>query len=177
MDFFWAFLLVAILLVGWVLTVVGMPGNWLVVAAVVGYVLLVPPASPVSIGWAVVLVLVILASLGELVEFLAGALGTAKAGGSKRGAVLALIGSLVGAIVGLVVGSPVPVVGSLIAGVLFAAVGAFVGAVVGEQWKGRNLDDSLRVGRGAFWGRLLGTVAKTAIGAAMVATTLVALIA
>ena len=177
MTFFWAFLLLIILLVAWVLTLLGMPGNWLMVAAVIGYVLLVPEESPLSIGWAVAVTLGALAALGELLEFLAGALGVAKAGGSRRGAILALLGSLTGGIVGLFVGLPIPVVGSVISAVLFAAAGAFLGAVLGEQWKGRGLNDSLKTGHAAFWGRLLGTVAKTAVGAVMVATTIAALIA
>ena len=177
MTFFWALLLLMILLLGWVLTLLGMPGNWLMVAAVIGHVLLVPEDSPLAIGWAVAVVLVVLAALGELLEFLAGALGVAKAGGSRRSAVLALVGSLTGGIIGLFVGLPIPVVGPILSAVLLAGAGAFVGAVLGEQWKGRDLNHSLKTGHAAFWGRLLGTVAKTAIGAVMVATTIAALIA
>ncbi len=176
MSFFWAFLLLLLVLFGWVLTLLGMPGNWLMVAAVIGYVLLVPTQSPLGIGWGIVVVLIALAALGELLEFLAGALGVAKAGGSRRAAVLALLGSLVGAIVGLFVALPIPVVGPILGALLLAGVGAFVGAVLGEQWKGRGLGQSCRVGQAAFWGRLLGTVAKTAVGAVMVGTTLVALL-
>jgi uncharacterized protein len=177
MSLFWAFLLVAVVLAAWFLTLVGMPGNWLMVAAVVVYVLLVPHEGRLAIGWTTVTILVVLATLGELLEFLAGALGAAKAGGSKRGAVLALVGSLVGGIAGLFIGLPIPVVGPVLGVVLFAAMGAFAGAVLGEQWKGRELGQSLRVGQAAFWGRLLGTVAKTTIGALMVVTTIVALVA
>jgi len=176
MAFAWAFLLAVVLFAAWVLTLLGMPGNWLMVAAVVVYVLLMPAASPVAVGWGVVVGLIVLAGLGELMEFLAGAAGASRAGASRRGVLLALVGSLVGAVVGLFVGLPIPIVGSLVGAVLFAGLGAFAGAVLGEQWKGRDLDESLRVGNAAFWGRLLGTVAKTAVGAAMVAVTLVALV-
>ena len=101
----------------------------------------------------------------------------AKAGGSRRAAIPALLGSLAGGIVGLFVGLPIPIVGPIIGAVLLAGVGAFAGAVLGEQWKGRSFDDSWRVGKAAFWGRLLGTLAKTAIGAVMVGTTIAALLA
>ncbi|MBN1590513.1 MAG: DUF456 domain-containing protein [Pirellulales bacterium] len=176
MSFLWAFLLVVVLLAAWMLTLLGVPGNWLIVAAVIVYVLFVPPESPRAIDWTSVFVLVVLATVGELLEFVAGALGVTKAGGSHRGAILALLGSLAGGIIGLFIGLPIPVVGSLLGAVLLAGVGAFTGAVLGEQWKGRGLDDSLRIGHAAFWGRLFGTVAKTALGAAMIATTIVALI-
>lgn len=177
MTIVWALLLVLIVLSGWLLTVLGMPGNWVIVAAVVVYVLLVPADSPAVMGWGVAAAMVCLASLGELIEFLAGALGAAKAGGSRRGAVLALVGSLAGGVVGLFVGLPIPLVGSLAAAVLFAGAGAFVGAVLGEQWKGRDLGESCRIGHAAFWGRLFGTAAKAAIGAAMAGIAIVALIA
>jgi hypothetical protein len=177
MEYLWVALLLIILAVSWVLTLLGMPGNWLMVAAAIGYVLLVPAESPVAMGWATVVALLVLASIGELLEFLAGALGVAKAGGSRRGAVFALVGSMAGGIVGLFVGVPIPVVGPVLGAVLLAGVGAFAGAVVGEQWKGRGLDESLKIGEAAFWGRLLGTVAKSAVGAMMVGVAVIALIA
>lgn len=176
MSLLWAFLLVVILLVGWALTLLGLPGNWLIVVAVTAYILVVPAESPVGVGWGVAVALVFLAAVGEVLEFLAGALGAAKAGGSRRGAVLALAGSLVGGIVGLFFGAPIPVVGPLLGAVLLAGAGAFIGAVLGERWKGRGFDDAWKVGKAAFWGRLLGTVAKTVIGAAMVGVTIAALL-
>lgn len=177
MDFVWATVLLVVLVVCWVLTLLGMPGNWFVILASVGYLLVVPADSPVAIGWTTVIVLLVLAGLGELLEFLAGALGVTKAGGSRRGAALALLGSLIGGVVGLFVGVPIPVVGPLFGAVLLAAAGAFAGAIAGEHWKGRDLDESLKIGQAAFWGRLLGTVAKAAVGAIMVGVVIVSMIA
>lgn len=177
MDFVWAAILLIILAVCWVLTLLGMPGNWIIILAAVGYLFVVPAESPVAIGWTTVIVLLVLAVLGELLEFLAGALGVTKAGGSRRGAALALIGSLVGGVVGLFVGVPIPIVGPLFGAVLLAAAGAFAGAIMGEHWKGRDLDESLKIGQAAFWGRLLGTVAKTAVGAIMVGVVIMSMIA
>ena len=168
-------LLVTLLMLGWVLTLLAMPGNWLMVAAVAGYVLVVPEESAAAIGWWTVLGMVALAAIGEGLEFLAGALGVAKAGGSKRGAALALVGSLLGAIVGMFAGVPIPVVGSLIGALLFAGLGALAGAIIGEQWKGRDLEQSWQVGVGAFWGRILGTLAKTIVGSIILAVALAAL--
>ncbi len=176
MDFVWAALLLLILLVCWVLTLLGMPGNWVMIGAAIGYVFLVSAESPVAIGWVTVIVLLVLAGIGELLEFLAGALGVTKAGGSKRGAVLALVGSIAGGVAGLFVGLPIPIVGSLLGAVLLAGLGAFAGAVLGEQWKGRDLDESMKIGEAAFWGRLLGTVAKSAVGGMMVAAVVVAMV-
>jgi uncharacterized protein len=176
MSVFCASLLVIILLAGWLMTVLGMPGNWLMVVAVVIYVLLVPERWPVAIGWPVAIALGLLAAVGELLEFLAGAFGVAKAGGSKRGALLAMLGSIVGGIAGLFIGVPIPIVGPIIAALLFAGLGALAGTMIGERWYGRNLGRSWQIGKAAFWGRLLGTLAKTAVGAVMVVVAVAALL-
>jgi uncharacterized protein YqgC (DUF456 family) len=176
MSVLYAILLLVVLLAAWLLTVVGMPGNWLMVAAAALYAWLVPADAGASIGWGVVLAIGILAALGELLEMAAGALGVAKAGGSKRGAVLALLGSMIGGLVGMAVGVPIPLVGPLVGAVLFASLGALLGAVIGECWKGRELAESWQVGRGAFWGRLLGTLAKVLVGSIMLVVVAVALV-
>ena len=157
-----------VLLAGWMLTLLGGPGNWLMLLAVALYAWLVPEDAALTIGWGVVIALLVLAAVGELLEFLAGALGATQGGGSKRAAVLALVGSIFGGAVGLFVGVPIPVVGPFVAALLFAGLGAFVGAVLGEQWAGRSLDESLDIGKAAFLGRILGTLAKTLLGSVMV---------
>jgi uncharacterized protein YqgC (DUF456 family) len=168
MDFVWPAVLILVLLAGWVLTLLGMPGNWLMCAAAAVYAWLVPRDAPAAFGWGPVVGLLVLATLGELLELAAGALGAAKHGGSKRGALLAVAGSMVGGIVGVLVGAPIPVVGPLVAALLFAALGAMAGAMLGETWKGRQLGQSWQIGKAAFWGRLLGTLAKMLVGLAMI---------
>lgn len=171
-----ALLLIAILLTGWVFTLFGMPGNWLMVAVTAMYAYFVPADSPVAIGWKVVVALLILAGLGELLELLAGLAGTAKAGGSRRGALLALVGSIGGAVLGILVGVPIPLVGPVLAAVFFAGLGAMAGAILGEISVGRNLETSWHIGKAAFWGRLAGTLGKMIVGALMVAVVAAALV-
>ncbi len=171
-----AILLSVTLAIGWLAQLLGLPGNWLIVLAAALYAWWLPPDAATAIGWNVVLVLVVLAVLGELVELVAGALGVARVGGSRRGAVLAIVGSLLGSIVGIFVGLPIPLVGSLVGAVLFAALGALAGAFLGESWKGRDFDASLQIGKAAFLGRLLGTVAKMIVSSTMVAVTLAAIL-
>ncbi|MGO8691707.1 MAG: DUF456 domain-containing protein [Thermoguttaceae bacterium] len=177
-TFFFALLLVVVLVVCWVLTLLGMPGNWLMVLAAAIHAYFIPAARHAhgALAWKVVVALAILAAVGECVELLAGALGVAHAGGSRRAAVLALLGSLVGALLGIVSGLPIPVVGSVVAAVLFAAFGAMAGAILGETWAGRDRDASWRVAKLAFWGRLAGTLSKVLLGAVMVAVVVVALV-
>lgn len=171
-----ALILIFVLLACWLLTVIGLPGNWLMVTAATLYAILLPAGSRGTLSWKLVAGLVVLALLGEAVEVLAGALGVRRAGGSKRGAVLALLGSIVGGLVGLVVGLPIPVIGSMAAALLFGGLGALAGAIVGETWAGRNLDASWRVGKLAFVARLVGTLSKVVLGAVMVAVAVVALL-
>jgi len=172
----WALLLIAILVVSWLLTLLGLPGNWLIVAATAAHAYLVPAGSSTAIGWKVVVALLVLATLGEIVELLAGAAGTTRAGGSKRGALLALVGSVVGGLVGICIGLPIPLVGPIVAAVLFAGLGAMAGAILGESWAGQNLRESWQIGRSAFWGRLAGTLAKITIGAVMIVIVMVTLL-
>jgi len=166
MAYFGLLLLIIAVLAGWVLTLLSLPGNWVMVAAAAIFAYLAPEGGP-DISWTTIAVLGGLALLAEIIEFAAGALGAAKVGGSKRGAVLAALGSMIGAIAGATFGVPIPVIGSVVGAVLFACLGALGGAMLGERWKGRNLGGSWQVGQAAFWGRLIGTLTKTAIASAM----------
>lgn len=176
MDWISAFLLLVVVVVGWGLTVFSLPGNWLMVAGAALYAGVGPGVdSRLAVGWWFVGALLVLAMLGELFEFLASSLGAAKAGASKRSAVLALLGSLVGSLVGAFFGLPIPLVGSMIAAIFGAALGASLGAIGGELWKGKELHETWTIGTAAFVGRLCGTVGKIAIGSAMAGATLVAM--
>ena len=119
--------------------------------------------------WAIPVVLVVLAVLGEVIEFLASVLGTKKLGGSTRGATLSVIGSMAGGLVGAVFGIPfpIPLVGMLIGSILFAALGAWVGATLGEKWVGKPIKESIKIGGAAFVGRVVGTIGKLVMGSTM----------
>lgn len=170
-----ALLLVVLTLAGWALTLLGLPGNWLMLGLAAVYAWLIPDSWRADIGMRWIVALLVLAALGELLEFAAGAVGTQRAGGSRRSAIGALVGSLIGGVFGATVALPIPVIGPIVGALLFGGVGAAVGAVAGELSVGSKSEDSWRVGWGAFWGRLLGTGAKTLVGAVMVAAVIVAL--
>jgi uncharacterized protein YqgC (DUF456 family) len=147
----------------WVLTLFGLPGTWLIVATAAVYSWLMPDGRW-DISWALVGVLAAMALVAEVYETAAAAGGSRKLGGSRRGAVLAIIGSIAGALFGTGL-IPIPVVGTLVG----ACAGAAFGAMAGELWKGRDPDHAWRVGKAAFKGRLVGSLAKLLIAAAMVA--------
>jgi uncharacterized protein YqgC (DUF456 family) len=156
----------------WVLTLLGLPGNWglLAIAAIAAYFI---PETSYDVSGMTVLLALGLATAGEVIEFLAGAAGVNQLGGSRKGSTLALAGSVIGAIVGIFVGVPVPIVGSLIAAVLFGGIGAFAGAVAGERWDGKEWDLAIRIGWGALFGKLLGTLLKSICGTIMLVLLLV----
>ncbi|WP_339909598.1 DUF456 domain-containing protein [Symmachiella dynata] len=166
----WAVLLILASIGAWLLTLFTMPGNWLIVALAAAFAWFYHSPAVHGLSWWVVLGLVVLAGLGEFVEFVAGAAGAAKEGGSRRGMILAIAGAAIGSIAGAIVGVPIPVVGSIVAALGGGAAGAFCGAYLGESWKGvKNHSETLAVSKAALIGRILGTVGKLIVGAAMVA--------
>ena len=161
----------------WFLVLLGIPGLWIMVATTGVYALLVPHDSSLAIHWLTVGCLAGVAALAEVVEMVASMLGVAKVGGSRRGALLSLLGSMIGGLAGAFVGLPATIVGSVLAMIFCAALGAFLGAIVGETWKGRGAGESLRIGRAAFVARLVGTLAKVLFGSVMVVVVVMALAA
>lgn len=167
--YLWALLLVTCCAIAWLLNLVTLPGNWLIVGVAALFAWLLPLDDDRGISWIMVIVLAALAAVGEVIEFAAGAAGAAKQGASRRAIALSMIGAITGSILGLGVGAPVPVVGSLVMAIMGGAVGAFAGAYLGEAWKGRDETARTAAGRGAFFGRIWGTVGKFAVGAIMLA--------
>jgi uncharacterized protein YqgC (DUF456 family) len=154
----------------WGLTLFGLPGNWLIV---IGSIFVA--FSFGGMGVTTIMLLAGLALIGEIIELVAGAAGMKK-GGSKRGAVMAVIGSFIGGIGGAAAGIPIPVLGSAVGVILGAALGAMFGAIIGEMSKGRGTGHSLEIGKAAFFGRLVGSAVKLAIGAAMILVAIAALV-
>jgi len=149
--------LLLVIVAGLIINLIGLPGLWLVVAAVIGYAWLTGWAY---VGWKILAALVVMGIVAEVVELLAGSAGARAAGASKRGAVGAIIGALVGGVVG-------SAVLFLIGTIIGAVVGAFVGAAIIEVVLGKSLEQSARIGFGAAKGRVWGMAAKTGVGVAM----------
>jgi uncharacterized protein YqgC (DUF456 family) len=167
--YLWALLLVAGSILAWLLNLVALPGNWIVVGLAALFAWLLPVQAEQGMSWTTVVVLLGLAVLGEVIEFVAGAAGAAKQGASRRAIALSIVGAVMGSLVGLGIGTSIPIIGSLVMAVLGGAAGAFAGAYVGEVWKGRAEQERMAAGRGAFFGRIWGTVGKLAVGAVMLA--------
>lgn len=150
---FYIYLLAALFL-----NVVGLPGNWVLVATAL-VIKLVPYFDAFS--WFYFFVVLGLAILAEVIESFLGLVVVAKKGGSRWG----VLGSFVGGIIGVILGTAViPPVGSVILGL----AGAFAGAVLGEYVNEQKADTALKVGFWSFVGRAMAIMGKVAAGAGIV---------
>ncbi len=170
-------LFVLTLAVCWCTNLFGLPGNWMMLVACICWFWFVDPESRWHIDWQLLALFVVLAGIGELIEFGASVMGTQRAGGSRRAAIWSVVGSVVGGIMGGLFGLPIaiPLVGMIIGSVLFASLGAMVGAMLGENSQGSEFNKSVKVGGAAFAGRFVGTVGKIALGSAILVISIFAL--
>src|ERR1043165_814959 len=74
LDWTYYLALGALLLCGWVLTIVGLPGLWMMAAALAAYAW--ATGWDRYVGWSSLIAMVVLASAAEIVEFVAGAAGS-----------------------------------------------------------------------------------------------------
>ena len=158
LDWLYFVLLATVLITGLVLNLFGLPGNWLMLLAMVGYTWVTGWQRYVS--WVSLVVLLVVAVIGEVVEFVAAGAGAKKAGGTLWGTIGALLGGLVGgfALTGLV---PIPIIGTLVG----LIVGTFLGAMGAELLLGKGeVQSSAVIGVGAAKGRFYGTVLKLVFG-------------
>jgi len=140
----------------------------LIVGGLVGTLLPVLPGAPLvffglwvlalidhyqHVGTPTLVLLGVLAVLSALIDFVASSLGVQRVGASRQAVSGALAGSIIGAFFG-------------IPGLLF---GPFIGAVAGELMARSRLDQAARVGIATWVGMLLGSLAKLALGLAMIA--------
>jgi uncharacterized protein YqgC (DUF456 family) len=142
----------------WLMLVLfGLPGNWLILISTCLFAWWRWEDGVFSIY--TLIAIVVLATIGELFEFLGGMHGAKRAGASWRGSIAALAGAITGAILGTFM-IPVLFLGT----VLGACIGAGLGAWALEVSRGRKMEESVRCGVGAGLGELLGITAKVTIG-------------
>lgn len=166
MDYVVFALYLLVSLAGLVSLIFGLPGNFVILGA------------SMLFGWyggfqeitvKIIIILIVLALAGELIEFLLGIAGSKKYESSNR----AIVGSIIFGIIGAVLGAPF-FFG--IGAVVGAFAGAFAGAIIVELSQGKNMDEALKSGWGAFIGRVAGTISKGAVGIAMIAVTVAAVL-
>jgi len=150
------------ILAGLALDLVGLFGNWLILGTVAVAWVATGFEHFTPLG---LIVMAVLAALGEVVEAMAASYGATKFGGGKGSAVAALIGCLAGAILGTPF-IPIPIVGSIIG----ACLGAFIAAGLYEYIQmEKRAHQAAWTGLGAALGRIAGLFGKLFVGFAMLA--------
>jgi uncharacterized protein YqgC (DUF456 family) len=149
------------IIVGLVLDLLGLFGNWLIFAA---FTIFWVVSGFTHFGWVGIGIMLALAVLGEILETAASGYGASKFGGSRGSIVAALVGCLSGA----VLGTPIfPIIGTLIG----ACLGAFAAAALYDYIKHeRQVHEAAWVGVGAALGKVGGLFAKTFVGFTMLLT-------
>ncbi len=143
---------------GLIAVVLGLPGTWLIVGTSAVYAWLTDFAV---ITTKLLLVLLVLAAVAEMIDFAAGLWGARRYGGSKK----AMVGTLLGGLLGAIVLAPLLLGFGTIIG---AFIGAFAGAFLVTYLEQRKMDKAVRVGWGAFVGRIFAIVFKGAAVASMI---------
>lgn len=128
----------------------GLPGVWIMIG-----ILTVATAFDEIAPW-LLLLLVGVAGLAELGEYVLVKRTAERYGASRK----AFWGAIAGGLVGVVVGVPIPVLGPLVAGL----AGTFLGAAAVALWETRALRSAGRIGWGALVGRVLAAGLKTGAG-------------
>ena len=133
----------------------GLPGTWVMLGAAVAYAAM----THESIGWVSIVIVGVLAIIGEILEFMLAGRYARRYGGSKRAGWGAMVGGVVGAFAGI----PLPVIGSMIGSFL----GAFAGALLFELAGGVSAGPAAKVATGALLGRVTAAALKVGIGFVM----------
>ena len=156
---------VAVLFLGALLTLLGLPGTVLIFLDALIYSAATGWKLP---GW-LLLVLLGISLFAEVSDNIVSAVGVKKYGGSTKGMFWALMGGLAGAVLfGAVLGPLVPVVGAIVAPIVGGLLGGFAGGYWYEKRQGRSEEEAKRAGMGAMLGRVAGTMLKAVSAAVMV---------
>jgi uncharacterized protein YqgC (DUF456 family) len=153
----WLVILLVVDALSLLLVFVGLPGNWVMVALTCLFAWWQWDRHPFSAG--ILIVIVVLALLGELVEFVAGMVGARRSGTSWWASILAIFGAIAGGLCGTFL-IPIPLLGSVVG----ASLGAGLTVWVTEMARGQQIERSVRRAVGAGMGQFLGTMSKFAIG-------------
>ena len=151
MELFWWLFTIVLFAVGLIGTIAPvLPGTTIILAAAIIHHLML--GADKSIGWKAIVLLVLLALLSYVFDFLGSYFGAKYFGATKWGALGAIIGALVG----------------LFFGIIGLFVGPVIGAVAGEFIAGKRMIDAGRAGWGTLLGNIGAIVGKLIIALAMI---------
>ncbi len=155
MIYLWLILLIILNAFWLALVFFSLPGNWLMIITTILFALWQKNIFSIY----TIIAAVIIAFLGEVFEFFAGAGGAKAAGGGKKAMAAAIIGAILGAIIGTII-IPIPILGTL----LGSAIGAAIAVLTVERKAGKELKPSLKTAAGAGLGQFVGLGAKFIAG-------------
>ncbi|HIC23701.1 MAG: hypothetical protein COB10_06540 [Planctomycetota bacterium] len=167
---------------GLLLITIGIPGQFLpgIIALVFWLFGIEPSDEAIQTRGIEALVLLGLAILAEIIEFLSGLIGGRTAGSSRRGAVGAILGGFLGGVIGNLM---FPLIGGLIGILMGTGLGAFVGEWSAQSKSRRQQPTveggdsrALKVGFASMIGRAVGLIAKLALAMCCFLYCIVALI-
>ncbi len=134
-----------------------LPGTWLILALCGLYSLLFNFNA--SADWKVLLILALIATLAEVLEFIVSFVGGKKLNVSNG----ALWSSLLGGLIGAFIGVPVFLIGSLL-GLL---LGTFLGAFIYEYSLHKSFSKAFTAAVAVFFSRLVASFLKTSLALGM----------
>lgn len=149
--------LVAVMLVGLGITIMTLPGLWLMLGATALYAW---ATHRLFIGWGTLGVLLAITVLAEVLETSSAGAAARRVGAGRRGTWGALIGGIVG---GIFLTIPLFLIGTLIG----VCLGSFLGAMIAEMSGGREVGRSALIGAHAAKGRFTGTLLKLGLACVM----------
>ncbi|MFB3926341.1 MAG: DUF456 domain-containing protein [Syntrophales bacterium] len=156
---------ILILFLGLFSTLFGLPGTLIILTAAVVYSFI---TGFQTIGFKIILCLIVISVLAETLEFLLNVTGAARFGASREGITVSIIGALIGAalMTPLLLG-----LGTLVG----ALLGAFTGILLVELIRQKSLKPAARASYGALLGRITGLFAKSFFALIMVIIVLAAI--
>ena len=110
-----------------------------------GALILLHLTDKVQFTWTQLIIWLVVVIIVQILDYFIPTLGTKKLGGTKWG----IWGCFFGTIIGLFVFPPWGVI-----------LGPFLGAVIGELLGGKETQEALKAGLGAFLGFMVGTILK-----------------
>lgn len=152
-----AVICIALMVLSLMLLFLSLPGNWVIL----GIAALWSFFGPEPLSWNILIVLLVMAIVGEVLEFFAGTVVAKHFGGSSKGSV----GGIIGAIVGAILCAPL----FFGFGALLGALGgAFIGSFSVEKLTGMETKAAVNAATGTTLGRLGGFFIKLGLGVSMI---------
>lgn len=142
---------------GVIMTIVGLPGNFIIVLTGLAYGYY---DHFEHVDYAIIAIVFGVFIISEIFDFGAGLIGAKQGKASQRSMLAAVFGTVLGGIWGTAI---LPLVGS----VLGALLGAFVITALAEYTKVKNAEQAKRVAISVLKGQIVGMILKTATAVGM----------